>query len=197
MTEGRKKGGTRFHGSMFSRKLCYYTTFINRPLNGSESWWDSNRREMIHKELYYKYHKSCQSFQNPSFQKGRLFLLLQTDGWGGIPRVWAHVCESGVTQVNGRKREEASYSISWKNLLLYFSHQPTTERSLSTMKLKVDNRWSAGRNVAIISAKDHVTKSSGWLAACLPYSWTRLFIRILPLNLQRIVGQAFTCLEPT
>jgi hypothetical protein len=42
-----------------------------------------NRREMILTELHYKYHKiMSQSFQNPSFQKDRLFLLLQTDVWG-------------------------------------------------------------------------------------------------------------------
>jgi len=143
--------------------------------------------------------KSCHSlFRTHLFRRTGFSCSLQTDGWGWpskslgtgfVNREWL--------KFNGRKREEASYSISWDFLLLYYNHQPATERSLSTMKLQVDKRWSAGRNVAIISATNHVTKCSGWLAACLPYSWAHLFIRILPLNLQRIVGQAFTCLEPT
>ena len=116
---------------------------------------------MIHKELYYKYHKiMSQSFQNPSFQKDKLFLLLQTDGWGVAFQEFGHtVSEIGRNSMTeGRKKAGTRFHGSMfprKTLLLYCIHQLTVEWFRMMMRFEADERCFTKNSTT--STTNHVT----------------------------------------
>jgi len=154
----------------FRGNLCYCTAFINRPLNGSESWWDSKQTERwFIQNSITSTTKSCHSlFRTHLFRRtGFSCSYRQMDG-GGLPRVWAHGLwigsDSSLMAERGKKQATRFFMEIFATVL-----QSSTGHWTIPKHDETPSRQEMIRRKKCCNNKCHKScHKVQWLVGCLP-----------------------------